>query len=173
MNETARYRLPSSLFAGYTPMLRKLSLDAIEVPWMSSIFKNLTFLRINCIDITNDMDGFSCRVEVQRLLEIIGDCPNLVSLVLKDAGPTSPAHDSMVNVLCADRGPETSKVDARSLTVIQLHGLTDLKTLLLFLDSLRTPHPSTPYHHAFQSMHKQHPRHCPADTLIRRAPGIL
>ncbi len=38
------FQLPSLLFGGSTPSLRKISLDNAEVPWTSTLFKNLTFL---------------------------------------------------------------------------------------------------------------------------------
>lgn len=78
-------------------------------------------------------------MDSQRLLEIIRDSPNLVSLVLNDAGPNSPANDSLAIVPSAVCDVVISKVDTRSLTTIQLHALRDLAPLLSFLERLRTP----------------------------------
>ncbi len=73
---------------------------ALRFPWASTVFKNLTFLRIDCIEIHDGLSGLDCRVEAQRLLEIIRDCPNLVSLTLEDAGPSSPTPE---RALCSSR----------------------------------------------------------------------
>ncbi|KLO15769.1 hypothetical protein SCHPADRAFT_248825 [Schizopora paradoxa] len=101
-------QLPIPLFDGTTPSLRKLSLDGAEVPWTSNIFNNLTFLRICRFESRREDD----RVHLGQLLQIIKNCPGIVSLELRFAGPVLPAD--------YDKSPKTSQYTAPYLKNIIL-----------------------------------------------------
>ncbi|KLO15767.1 hypothetical protein SCHPADRAFT_927010 [Schizopora paradoxa] len=122
------FLLPSQLFRGSTPSLRKVSLDGAEIAWTSSIFRNLTFLRI-----FREMDRreIDC-VNLDGLLQIIEDCPVLVSLELGFAGPVVPMNNPNARDLVG------LKINAPSLKNINLSGMMELAPVNLFLSCLQT-----------------------------------
>ncbi len=126
-------QLPSPLFGGCTPNLRKLSLDGAEVPWTSPIFKNLTFLRISKDTDTPERN----RVDLDMLVKIIRGCPDLVSLELEFAGPVWPAgyRNATGAGAFVSLGP---KVEVRSLRNLLLHGMTEMALVKAFCSSLQT-----------------------------------
>ncbi|KLO15768.1 hypothetical protein SCHPADRAFT_248814 [Schizopora paradoxa] len=125
--ESTSHILPSPLFSDSTPSLRQLSIHHAEVPWTSNIFKNLTLL---CI--WRDEEHEADHVEVNLLLQIMRNCPEIVSLEIGFAGPTLLADDS------THPSSLTSKVPALSLKNIKLYGMAELEPVLVFLSRLQT-----------------------------------
>ncbi|KLO15783.1 hypothetical protein SCHPADRAFT_938483 [Schizopora paradoxa] len=124
------FQLPSPLFAGHTPKLRKLGLLNVDVPWNSSMFKNLSTLRIECTEINHRPNPIDSRVDVHRLLEIIHDCPHLITLVLIDVGPISSTPTLET---------KSSQVIARHLTNMRIEVDWELAPFHSFLDNLHSP----------------------------------
>jgi len=132
----AAFRFPS-LFGGYTPALRKLSIEDVIIPWSSAIFKNLTFLRVRLCNGILQNHARESEVELNRLLEILRDCPGLVTLELGHVGPKNSTikTDGSTYLTSASQ----PKVDVRFLKIIIFHDVRDAAVLLLFLDNLQTP----------------------------------
>ncbi len=131
------FSFPSPLFDACTPALRKLSIYDAIIPWSSAIFKNLTFLRVCLSSDTQENHARDGRIELNRLLEILRDCPDLVTLELGHVGPKSSMikTDGSTSLTRASQ----PKVDVRFLKNIIFHGVRDAAVLLLFLDHLQTP----------------------------------
>ncbi|KLO15774.1 hypothetical protein SCHPADRAFT_938474 [Schizopora paradoxa] len=122
------FESPHPIFDGCTPALRKLSLDNVEIPWDSAIFKNLTLLRI-CHHPESLAIGVIGKVTLDRLLEILVDCPSLVSLELQNAGPISGGDGKLQN---------SSRVDLPYLRNISVETMEDMTVVKSFLGSLHT-----------------------------------
>ncbi|KLO15770.1 hypothetical protein SCHPADRAFT_248923 [Schizopora paradoxa] len=126
--ETTTHILPSPLFGGSTPSLRKLSIHGADVPWTSDIFKNLTFLCI-CRDERRERND----VSVNLLLQILENCPEIVSLEIGFAGPTLPVGDRM------NESSLTPKLAVSFLKNINLYGMRGMAPVVAFLSRLQTP----------------------------------
>jgi hypothetical protein len=82
---TGRSDVRMDLLGNYAPSLRRLTLDQIAAPWTSSIFKNLTSLRLarHRVEFRPSMEQFS---------SVLTSCPNLEELALHYSGPSIPAN---------------------------------------------------------------------------------
>ncbi|KLO15784.1 hypothetical protein SCHPADRAFT_995645 [Schizopora paradoxa] len=128
------FHVPSTLFANHTPKLRKLAMCNVAVPWASSIFKNLTSIRFDCTLINSSLHGVNYRVDVHRLLEIVRDCPNLITLALDDVGPIGKMSD-----LTKTATPDSLKVSALHFAIIHVRFDQELAHFFTFLNGLYTP----------------------------------
>lgn len=126
------YRLPEPFFGDHTPNLRKVSLKSVDFSWNSPLFKNLTFLRI--WDAVERLGSTANRIEsfplvtLNRLFQIMSDCPNLVTLDLAYVGPEIQENFTV-----------GSRVTLPHLRHLILSGMKSVSVCSSVLSGLKTP----------------------------------
>ncbi|KLO15780.1 hypothetical protein SCHPADRAFT_249109 [Schizopora paradoxa] len=128
---TSYFKTPRPLFGGFTPSLRKLSVDSVEIPWDSAVFRNLTLLHI-CYYMDSPEIRAVGKVTVDRLLQILSDCPFLVSMKLENAGPirSTVAKENTLKL--------PSKIDLPLLTNISVDSIEDMSVVKTFFNIIHT-----------------------------------
>ncbi|KAH9949130.1 hypothetical protein B0H21DRAFT_154796 [Amylocystis lapponica] len=109
------------IFKDDLPALRSLSLSSVTIPWSSRILKNLVHLQLVYTHVQNSLPT------LQRLLDILEQCPGLECLILRHSEPA----DTLAM-------PVTRQVDLPCLSTLRLES-TFPRRIATLLEHLSIP----------------------------------